>query len=120
PTEYGGGGAEIIDALIVIEELAKRCQVAAFQVFEANTGAARVIDLFGTKEQKARFLPPIASGDRTMAVAISEPDAGSAATDLATTARLDGDGYVVRGTKRWCSGGGHAEEYLVYVRLNTE
>jgi butyryl-CoA dehydrogenase len=55
-----------------------------------------------------------------MAVAISEPDAGSAATDLATAARLDGDHYVVNGMKRWCSGGGHAEQYLVYVRLTDD
>ncbi len=118
PEEFGGGGSELLDALIVIEELAKRSQTAAFQVFEACTGAARVIDLFGTRESKARFLPSIAAGQKTMAVAISEPDAGSAATDLSTTARLDGDTYVVNGVKRWCSGAGHAEQYLVYVRLS--
>jgi alkylation response protein AidB-like acyl-CoA dehydrogenase len=118
PEEFGGGGSELIDALIVIEELAKRSQIAAFQVFEACTGAARVIDLFGSAEAKARFLPPIAAGDKTMAVAISEPDAGSAATDMTTAAQLDDDGYVLNGVKRWCSGAGHAEQYLVYVRLS--
>ena len=55
-----------------------------------------------------------------MAVSISEPDAGSAATDLQTTARRDGDHYIVEGMKRWCSGAGHAEQYLVYVRLTDE
>ena len=69
PEEYGGSGADLIDALIVIEELAKECQLAAFYVFEANTGPARVIDLFGTDEQKARILPPIISGEKVMAVA---------------------------------------------------
>ena len=120
PAEFGGGGAELLDSLLVIEEIAKQNQIAAFQVFEANTGPARVIDLFGTEDQKARLLPPIIAGEATMAVAISEPDAGSAATDLATTARRDGDEYVVDGMKRWCSGGGHAEQYLVYVRLSDE
>lgn len=120
PVEHGGSGAPLLDALIVIEELAKECQLAAFQVFEANTGPARVIDLFGTEEQKARLLPPIISGDVTLAVAISEPDAGSAATDLTTTARRAGDEYVVNGVKRWCSGGGHAEQYLVYARIDDE
>lgn len=118
PEEYGGGGAELFDALLVIEEIAKRNQIAAFQVFEANTGPTRVIELFGTEEQKQRLLPPIVRGEVTLAVSISEPDAGSAATDLTTTATRDGDAYVVNGMKRWCSGGGHAEQYLVYVRLS--
>ncbi len=120
PEEHGGGGADLLDALIVIEELAKECQLAAFYVFEANTGPARVIDLFGTEEQKAQFLPPITSGEKVMAVSISEPDAGSAATDITTKAHRDGDEWVINGTKRWCSGGGAAEQYLVYVRLTDE
>ncbi len=118
--EYGGGGAPLIDALIVIEELAKECQLAAFQVFEANTGPARVIDLYGTADQRAQFLPPIINGDATLAVSISEPDAGSAATDVTTTARLDDHEFVITGAKRWCSGGGHSEFYLVYARINDE
>jgi alkylation response protein AidB-like acyl-CoA dehydrogenase len=120
PPQYGGGGAPLLDALIVIEELAKECQLPAFQVFEANTGPARVIDVFGSDEQKARFLPPIISGDATLAVSISEPGAGSAATDLTTAARRDGEEYVLTGVKRWCSGAGHAEQYLVYARIDGE
>ena len=120
PEAHGGGGADLLDALLVVEELAKRNQIPAFQVFEANTGPARVIDLFGTEAQKARLLPPIVAGEVTLAVSISEPDAGSAATDLTTTAVRDGDHYVLNGTKRWCSGGGHAEQYLVYVRLSDQ
>jgi alkylation response protein AidB-like acyl-CoA dehydrogenase len=118
PEEHGGDGAQLIDALIVVEELAKECQLAAFYVFEANTGPARVVDLFGTEDQKARLLPPIIAGEKVMAVAISEPDAGSAATDMTTQARLEGDEFVVNGMKRWSSGGGHAEQYLVYCRLD--
>ncbi len=120
PEAYGGGGASLFESLLVIEEIAKKNQIAAFQVFEANTGPARVIELFGSDEQRSRLLPPIIEGRATMAVAISEPDAGSAATDLTTAARLDGDHYVVNGMKRWCSGGGHAEQYLVYVRLTDD
>jgi alkylation response protein AidB-like acyl-CoA dehydrogenase len=56
----------------------------------------------------------------TLAVSISEPDAGSAATDITTSARRDGDDYIINGTKRWCSGGGHAEQYLVYARIDGE
>lgn len=100
PEEYGGSGGDLLDALLVVEELAKRNQIAAFQVFESNTGPARVIDLFGTPAQRARLLPPIIAGEVTLAVSISEPDAGSAATDMSLTAGLDGEAYVLR---RWRS-----------------
>jgi alkylation response protein AidB-like acyl-CoA dehydrogenase len=118
PEEYGGAGGSLVDALIVIEELAKECRPAAFQVFEANVGPVRVVEFFGTDEQRKRILPKAASGELTMAIAISEPDAGSAATHLRTTAVLDGDEFVINGTKRWISNGGHADHYLVYCRFN--
>ncbi|MEY9212199.1 acyl-CoA dehydrogenase family protein [Thermobifida halotolerans] len=114
---YGGAGAPLAQALAVIEEFAKVCRPAAFQIFEANTGPAQVINHLGTEEQRERWLPDIVSGERTMAVAISEPDAGSAATDMRTSARPSGDGYVINGTKRWISNGGEADQYLVYARL---
>jgi len=117
PEELGGAGGTLLDALIVIEELAKECQPAAFQVFEANVGPARVIEFFGTDEQKKKYLPRVATGDVTMAIGISEPDAGSAATDMRTRAFLDSDHYIVNGTKRWISNGGHADHYLLYCRM---
>jgi butyryl-CoA dehydrogenase len=117
PEEYGGGGRPLLDALIVQEELAKANPLAAWPVFEASTGPARVIHLFGTEEQRKRFLPPVARGDVTIAISISEPDAGSAATDMTTQARIDGEHVVLNGAKRWCSGAGHAEQYLVYARF---
>lgn len=118
PTEYGGSGAPLLDALIVIEELGKVSHPAGFQAFEANTGPARVLELFGTPEQKERWLPAIIRGESTMAISISEPEAGSAATDMTTRGRVSGDRIVLNGRKRWTSGGGDAEQYLVYVRLN--
>ena len=117
PEEHGGAGRPLADALVAIEELAKVSPVAAWPVFEACTGPARVIHLFGTPGQQARLLPPVISGETTLALCISEPEAGSAATDMVTRARVDGDTVVVNGVKRWCSGAGHAEQYLVYVRL---
>ncbi|HUY74596.1 MAG TPA: acyl-CoA dehydrogenase family protein [Candidatus Dormibacteraeota bacterium] len=117
PQECGGGGRPLLDALIVIEEIAKASQLAAFPIFEASTGPVRVIDLFGTDEQKARFLPPVARGEKTIAVAISEADAGSAATDMKVRAEIKGDTVVLNGAKRWCSGAGRAEQYLVYARF---
>ena len=115
--QYGGSGSPFPHALAVIEEFAKVCRPAAFQIFEANTGPAQVVARLGTLEQRQRWLPDIVSGARTMAVAISEPDAGSAATDLTTTAVLTPGGYRVNGTKRWISNGGEADLYLVYARL---
>ncbi|WP_354699699.1 Acryloyl-CoA reductase (NADH) [Paraconexibacter sp. AEG42_29] len=120
PEEYGGGGRPLMDALIVIEELAKASMAAAWPVFEGTTGPARVVHMFGTEAQKERFLPPVVTGEKTIAVAISEADAGSAATDAMCKARVDGDTIIINGTKRWCSGAGHAEQYLVYVRLGDE
>jgi len=115
---YGGSGRPVIDALVVVEELAKECRPAAFQVFETNTGPAQVVNQLGTEEQRKRFLPPIISGETTMAVAISEPDAGSAATDMTTRAKLAGGRYTVNGTKRWISNGSEADSYLVYARIS--
>ena len=120
PEKYGGGGRPLLDSLIVIEELAKASPVAAWPVFEASTGPARVIDLFGSDEQKSRYLPAVAAGESTIAVAISEPEAGSAATDARTTARIEGDEVILNGAKRWCSGAGFAEQYLVYARFGNE
>ncbi|OAK56356.1 acyl-CoA dehydrogenase family protein [Rhodococcoides kyotonense] len=118
PERFGGGGAPLQLALNVIEEFAYHCRPAAFQIFEANTGPAQVVARIGTEEQRERFLPGIIAGDITMAVAISEPDAGSAATDLTTKATLDGDTVRVSGNKRWISNGSEADVYLVYSRLN--
>lgn len=118
PERFGGAGAPLSQALAVIEEFAKVCRPAAFQIFESNTGPAQVVNHLGTEEQRERWLPDIVSGERTMAVAISEPEAGSAATDAKTTARTMGEGFVVNGAKRWISNGGEADHYLVYARLS--
>jgi len=118
PEEYGGSGSPLQDALIVIEELAKVCRPAAFEVFEANVGPVRVLEFYGTDAQREEILPKVAAGDTSVAIGISEPDAGSAATDMRTAARIEGEEYVINGTKRWISGGGHAGHYLLYCRLN--
>jgi len=118
PEAYGGSGAPLAQALAVIEEFGKVSRPAAFQIFEANTGPAQVIRHLGTDDQRERWLPSIIAGDTTMAVAISEPDAGSAATDMRTNAKRVDGGYVLNGTKRWISNGGEADQYLVYCRLS--
>ena len=120
PELYGGAGAPVMDALIVLEEFAKVCRPAAFQVFESNTGPAQVVAQLGTEAQKVEYLPAVIKGEASMAVAISEPDHGSAATDMRTKGVRDGDYIRVSGTKRWVSNAGHAELYLLYVRLSDE
>jgi alkylation response protein AidB-like acyl-CoA dehydrogenase len=120
PERFGGSGAPLIDALTVIEELAKECRPAAFQVFEANTGPARVLSLLASEELQQRFLPDVIAGRTSIALAISEPDAGSAATDVTTRAKYADGAYTVNGAKRWTSNGSEADAYLVYVRLSDE
>jgi alkylation response protein AidB-like acyl-CoA dehydrogenase len=116
--EYGGSGAPFSHALAVVEEFGKVCRPAAFQIFEANTGPAQALAWLGTDQQKARYLPDIVSGKLSMAVGISEPDAGSAATDLRTRAvEVDG-GWTLNGSKRWISNGGEADLYLTYARFS--
>lgn len=118
PADVGGEARPLLDALIALEELAKASPIAAWPVFESNAGPARIVEQFGTAEQKHRFLPAVVSGDKTIALSISEPDAGTAATDMRTSGRIEGDHVVINGMKRWCSGAGHAEQYLVYLRLD--
>jgi alkylation response protein AidB-like acyl-CoA dehydrogenase len=120
PERFGGGGAPLTDALVVIEELAKQCRPAAFQVFESNTGPARALAALGSEELQARLLPGIIAGEATMAVAISEPDAGSAATDMTTRAKLANGSFTVNGSKRWISNGSEADYYFLYARLSDD
>jgi len=120
PEKYGGAGLTTFDAILAIEELARVSPIAALPVFETSVGPIRVIDLFGTEEQKKLFIPPACTGEKLMSVAMTEPEAGSALTDLTTRAVLKGDHYVVNGQKRFISGGGHSDSYMVYVRLSEQ
>lgn len=120
PEEYGGEGLTVFETVLVLEEIARVSPVAALPLFEANVGPVKVIELFGTPEQKQKFIPPVCRGELSIAVGMTEPDAGSALTDLKTTAKLEGANYVVNGQKQYITGGGHSEAYLVYLRLNSE
>jgi alkylation response protein AidB-like acyl-CoA dehydrogenase len=120
PERFGGSGAPLTHALSVIEELAKESLSAAFQVFEANTGPARALSLLGSDELQSRYLPAIIRGETTMAIAISEPDAGSSMTDMVTRATPEAGMYRLTGTKRWISNGGEADSYLVYARFGSQ
>lgn len=117
-TAWGGLGLGNVEALLVVEELGRVSSAVAFPVFEACVGPVRAIEHFGSEELKRRVLPAVVRGEMVVAIAMSEADAGSALTDLRTRARVEGDHVVLDGTKRWCSGGGHADGYLVYCRFD--
>ncbi len=120
PTEYGGLGLGNIEALIVLEELGKCSSAVAFPVFESCVGPVRAIERFAAAELKSRVVPRVCRGELMVAVSMSEPQAGSALTDLTTRGERRGDRIVLNGTKRWCSGGGHADGYVVYCRLSDD
>jgi alkylation response protein AidB-like acyl-CoA dehydrogenase len=115
PEEYGGGGGGIGDIAAVCEELAAQgCPLLMMVVSPAICGT--VISRFGTEEQKQRWLPGICDGTATMAFAITEPDAGTNSHNITTTARRDGDGWVLNGRKIYISGVDEAENVLVVAR----
>jgi alkylation response protein AidB-like acyl-CoA dehydrogenase len=118
--EFGGAGASHLDALIVLEELAKVSAAAAFPVFEACTGPVRIVERFGSQALRRRVVPQVVAGDMIVAISMSEPDAGTALTDLRTRARIDGEEIVIDGSKRWCSGAGHSEGYVVFCRISDD
>jgi alkylation response protein AidB-like acyl-CoA dehydrogenase len=118
PEEYGGLGLGHIEALLVLEEFAQVSPAVAFPVFESATGPVRTVQHFASETLRQRILPQVVRGDIVVAVSMSEPAAGTALTDLTTRARIVGDEIVVSGQKRWCSGGGHADAYIVYCRLS--
>ena len=120
PEEYGGLGLGNIDALIVLEEFAKISSAIAFPVFESCVGPVKAIEHFAEESLKKRVIPEVCSGEMIVAVAMSEPDAGSALTDLKTKGRVTNDKVILNGLKRWCSGGGHADGYVVYCRLSDD
>ncbi|NYG54044.1 acyl-CoA dehydrogenase family protein [Nocardioides perillae] len=115
PEEYGGGGGGIGDVAAVCEELAAQgCPLLLMVVSPAICGT--IISRYGTEEQKQRWLPGICDGTGTMAFAITEPDAGTNTHNITTTARRDGDGWVLTGQKVWISGVDEAQNVLVVAR----
>jgi len=118
--KYGGLGLSNIDALLVLEEFAKVSSVVAWPIFESAVGPIKAIEHFANEDLKKRIIPEVCRGNLLVAVSMSEPNAGSALTDLTTKAEQEGDHIVVNGMKRWCSGAGHAQGYVVYCRMSKE
>lgn len=116
PAEYGGGGLGVLEACLVLEEVAWGCMASAIVAQMFLNGPPRAIAVLGTEEQRRRVLPGVASGETYCAIAMTEPQAGSSGLDLATTLRHDGDGYRLDGTKCFITGGGRADLFLVFCR----
>lgn len=117
--EYGGisDGTPIMNMVIVTEELSKACGGIALSFAGTALGTLPII-LSGSEEQKKRWLPEIAAGRKLAAFALTEPQAGSDAGAVRTTALRDGDHYVLNGTKQWITNGGEAEIYSVIALTN--
>lgn len=112
----GGQGGTLIDAVIAIETIASVCPRSADVVQAGNFGPIRVLAEYGTSLQKDRFLKRLLSGEAVISVGMTEPEAGSAVTDLSTSAKADGDGYRVNGTKVFTTHAPYADVILAYVR----
>lgn len=118
PEDYGGRGLSALDAILVIEEVGKHCGVSARLIVDHNFGAVGTILNFGTEEQRKRVLPAVSSGEKLMSIGMTEPKHGSGLTDLTTSARKEGDCYILNGSKRWITGAGEREYTVVYARFD--
>ena len=120
PESEGGAGMDYICYGIMIEEIARVCASTSVVLSVQNSLYCDPIHRFGTEEQKKKFLLPFARGEKIGCYALTEPQAGSNAAALTTKAVLEGDRYIVNGTKAWITNGGVADAALVYVNTNPE
>ena len=118
-TEYGGTGTGSLMLNIAIEQIAMSCASSSLILMVQDLGTLP-IQLFGNDEQKQRFLPPCASGEKSPAFALSEPEAGSDPGSMRTTAKLDGDEWVLNGSKNWITNAGVADFYVVMASTDRE
>ncbi|MDQ6923740.1 MAG: acyl-CoA/acyl-ACP dehydrogenase [Pseudomonadota bacterium] len=113
----GGHGGTLLDAVIAIETVASVCPKSADVVQVGNFGPIRVLAEYGTPDQKKRYLEPLLAGESVISVGMTEPEAGSAVTELKTAATADGAGYRVNGSKIFTTHSTHADVILTYVRF---
>lgn len=114
PEEYGGLGGGVFEECLVVEELSRACSGVAVSYAASGLGCFPIL-MFGNEEQKSRYMPDIASGKKLAAFGLTEANAGSDASAMETTAVLDGDHYVLNGTKQWITNGGEADIYTVFA-----
>jgi alkylation response protein AidB-like acyl-CoA dehydrogenase len=114
PEEYGGFGGGVFENCVVVEELSRACIGVSVSFAGSGLGAYPIL-LYGTEDQKKKYLPEIGSGKRLAAFGATEANAGSDVAGMQTTAQKDGDGYILNGTKQWITNGGEAEIYSVFA-----
>jgi alkylation response protein AidB-like acyl-CoA dehydrogenase len=119
PAEYGGTGASLVDQAIAAEELAAGCASTSLMFLISKLAMLPVIN-FGSEEMKSKYLPRIASGESQGSYALSEPDAGSDVASMTTKAELDGDTWILNGTKCWITNAGVSDLYTVFARTSGE
>ncbi len=119
PAQFGGRGLGYLDAVLVIEELARVCAVTGRIAVESNLGALAAVMSYGTDAQKRQWADAVLAGDKP-AICITEPEAGSAASEMTTRADRRGNGYVINGGKHWITGGGVSRMHLVFARVFDE
>jgi len=112
PTDYDGLGGGMFEMCLVVEELSRACSGIALAYAASGLGTIPII-LFGNEEQKKKYLPRLAAGEILAAFGLTESGAGSDAAAIKTTAKPDGDSYVLNGTKQWITNGGEASVYTV-------
>jgi hypothetical protein len=117
PATYGGQGRSLLDVVLAIEAVARVCGVTGRILVDSNLGPVGAILHLGTESQKRTYLRRVVQGDKP-AIAITEARAGSAASDLETTAEPDGDAWVLDGVKRWITGAGVSRTYVVFCRFD--
>ena len=115
--EDGGQGGTLMDAILAIETVAQVCPRSADVIQAGNFGPVRVLAEYGTRDQKDRYLKKILAGESVITVGMTEPEAGSAVTDLVTSAKPDGAGYRINGTKVFQTHASYADVMLTYVRF---
>lgn len=120
PEEYGGAGFDHVAYTIVIEEISRVCASTGAILSVQNSLFCDPIHRFGTEEQKQRFLVPFLRGEKIGCFALTEPQAGSNASALTTKAVLQGDRYVINGTKAWITNGGVADACIAFVNTQPE
>jgi alkylation response protein AidB-like acyl-CoA dehydrogenase len=116
PQALGGQGRDYLDAALVVEEIAKCCGVTARITVEANMGGVAAVMAYGSEAQRKLAAELVLDGDKP-AICITEPGAGSAATEMTTTARRVRGGYVLNGTKHWITGGGVSKLHMIFARI---
>jgi alkylation response protein AidB-like acyl-CoA dehydrogenase len=120
PEEYGGAGADFLSYILVLEELSRADAGVGVTVAVHTSAVTLPILTFGTDEQKSRFVPPLARGEALGAFALTEPEAGSDAGSLRTSATAGEDGWTISGSKQWITNAEHAGTILLFARTDPD